>query len=114
MSERDYTDFIQDIIDAINSINNFIADISFEEFSQDDKTVSAVTRKFEVIGEAANRIPKSVQEKYKNIPWSYMVGMRNKIIHDYDGINLMIIFDSAQEDLKDLLPLLENIQNANN
>lgn len=114
MSERDYNDFVQDIIDAINSINTFIADMSFEEFSLDDKTVSAVTRKFEVIGEAANRIPKLIQEKYNNLPWSYMIGMRNKIIHDYDGVNLMIVFDSAKEDLQQLLPLLEDIINANN
>lgn len=109
MSERDYTDFIQDITDAIKAINKFIADMTFENFAQDDKTVSAVTRKFEIIGEAANRIPKTVQEKYPEIPWSYMIGMRNKIIHDYDGVNLMIVFDSAKEDLKDLLPRLEKI-----
>ncbi|MDD3435917.1 MAG: DUF86 domain-containing protein [Candidatus Gastranaerophilales bacterium] len=109
MSERDYTDFIQDIIDAINSINVFIANMSFEEFIKDDKTFSAVTRKFEIIGEAANRIPKQIQQKYNDIPWPYMIGMRNKIIHDYDGVNLMIVFDSAKEDLNDLLPLLEKI-----
>lgn len=109
MSERDYTDFIQDIIDAIHAINEFIADMSFEDFTKDDKTFSAVTRKFEIIGEAANRIPKNIQEKYPEIPWSYMIGMRNKIIHDYDGINLMIVFDSAKEDLAKLLPLLEKI-----
>lgn len=87
--------------------------MTFEEFAQDDKTVSAVTRKFEIIGEAANRIPKIVQEKYPDIPWSYMIGMRNKIIHDYDGINLMIVFDSIKEDLTNLLPLLEKIINSN-
>lgn len=114
MSERDYSDFVQDIIDAINSINIFIGDMSFEEFAMDDKTVSAVTRKFEVIGEAANRIPKSIQEKYKNIPWAYMIGMRNKIIHDYDGVNLMIVFDSVKQDLQQLIPLLEKILNENN
>ncbi len=109
MSKRDYSDFIEDIIEAIKSIDEFIADMSFEEFMRDDKTFSAVTRKFEIIGEAANRIPRDIQEKYKNIPWSYMIGMRNKIIHDYDGINVMIIFDSAKEDLKELLPLLEKM-----
>lgn len=109
MSERSYSDFIQDIIDAIRAINEFIADMSFEKFAQDDKTFSAVTRKFEIIGEAANRIPKDIQEKYPEIPWSYMIGMRNKIIHDYDGINIMIVFDSAKEDLAKLLPLLEKI-----
>lgn len=111
MSKRDYTDFIQDIIDAIKAVNKFIENISFEEFTNDDKTASAVTRKFEIIGEAANRIPVCIQEKYKAIPWSYMIGMRNKIIHDYDGINLMIVFDSAKEDLKILLPLLESMLN---
>ncbi len=75
----------------------------------DDKTFSAVTRKFEIIGEAANRIPKTIQEKFKDIPWSYMIGMRNKIIHDYDGINAMIVFDSAKEDLTNLLPLLKKL-----
>lgn len=109
MSKRDYADFIQDIIDAINSIKIFIANMTFDEFSNDDKTVSAVTRKFEIIGEAANRIPKDLQDKYSNIPWSYMIGMRNKIIHDYDGINLMIIFDTINEDLYRLLPDLETL-----
>lgn len=107
MSKRDYTDFINDIIEAIKAINGFTAGLSFEKFAGDDKTASAVTRKFEIIGEAANRIPKDIQEKYKNIPWNYMIGMRNKIIHDYDGINLMIVYDSIKEDLKKLLPLLE-------
>lgn len=109
MSERDYSDFIQDIIDAIKSIQNFIGDMTYEDFAKDDKTISAVTRKFEIIGEAANRIPKLVQEKLKNIPWSYMIGMRNKIIHDYDGLNLMIVFDSAKQDLPSLLTALEKI-----
>lgn len=114
MSKRSYNDFIQDIIDAINSIISFIGDMDFESFSKDDKTVSAVTRKFEVIGEAANRVPTKIQEKYNDIPWSYMIGMRNKIIHDYDGINLMIVFDSAKQDLEPLLSLLEKMLNANN
>lgn len=109
MSDRSYSDFIQDIIDAINSTNEFIKDLSFEEFIYDDKTSSAVTRKFEIIGEAANRIPKNIQDKFPEIPWSYMVGMRNKIIHDYDGINLMIVYDSAKNDLNDVLKLLEKI-----
>lgn len=109
MSERDYKDFVQDIIDAIKSIEQFMGDMSFDEFANDDKTASAVTRKFEIIGEAANRIPKEMQAKWGDIPWSYMIGMRNKIIHDYDGINLMIVFDSAKEDLKNLLPGLEKI-----
>ncbi len=109
MSKRDYSDFVQDIVDAIKSINSFIADMSFEDFSKDDKTISAVTRKFEIIGEAANRIPKEFQQKYNKIPWSHMIGMRNKITHDYDGINLMIIFDSAKEDLTELLLLLEEV-----
>lgn len=109
MSDRNYSDFIQDIIDAINSINEFINELSFDNFVEDDKTSSAVTRKFEIIGEAANRIPKEIQDKYPEIPWSYMVGMRNKIIHDYDGINLMIVYDSAKNDLNDLLISLEKI-----
>lgn len=109
MSKRDYTDFIQDIVDAIDSIKEFIGNMTFEEFSNDDKTISAVTRKFEIIGEAANRIPKNIQAKHKLVPWSYMIGMRNKIIHDYDGINLMIIFDSAKEDLEKLIPILKKL-----
>lgn len=111
MSDRKYSDFIQDIIDAINSINDFMKGLSFEDFASDDKTSSAVTRKFEIIGEAANRIPKNIQDKYPEIPWSYMIGMRNKIIHDYDGVNLMIVYDSAKNDLNGLLHLLKKIIN---
>jgi uncharacterized protein with HEPN domain len=111
MYKRDYIDFIQDIIDAINSINSFTENISFEEFCKDDKTASAVVRKFEVIGEAANRIPKEIQDKYTEIPWSYMIGMRNKIIHDYDGVNLTIVWDTAKESLSSLLDILEKSKN---
>ena len=107
MSERDYIDFIQDIIDAIKAIKEFMKDLSFDEFANDDKTSSAVARKFEIIGEAANRVPKDIQDKFNDIPWSYIIGMRNKIIHDYDGVNMMIIFDSAKEDLTALLVKLE-------
>ena len=112
MSEnRTYIDFVQDIVDAIDSIFIFIQDIDYYDFIIDDKTFSAVVRKFEIIGEASNRITKNIQNEYPNIPWKYMVGIRNKIIHDYDGINKAIIWDTIQNDLAGLSEIMKKMLN---
>ncbi|MHA1353291.1 MAG: HepT-like ribonuclease domain-containing protein, partial [Candidatus Heimdallarchaeaceae archaeon] len=79
--KRDYRLFLKDIIEAIESIEEFIEGINFKEFINDDKTASAVIRKFEVIGEATKNIPNSIRQKNTNIPWSQMAGMRDRLIH---------------------------------
>jgi len=69
MKERDYRDYIQDIIESIKEVDSFIMGMDFEDFANDKKTINAVIRSIEVIGEATKQIPKSIRIKYPFIPW---------------------------------------------
>ena len=64
---------------------------SFEDFKKDDKTSSAVIRKFEIIGEAAKQVPENVKQEYSSVPWKEMAGMRDKLIHFYFGVNYELL-----------------------
>ena len=103
MSERDYFLFIEDILNAIQKIEKYTDNETFETFSINDMAVDAVIRNFEIIGEAANNIPKEIQEKYPYVEWKEMVGFRNVIIHDYFGINLKTVWNTV----KNNIPLLK-------
>lgn len=109
--KRDYSLFIKDILKCIESIKIFIGDMNFDEFVQDDKTASAVARKFEIIGEATKNIPKHIRQKYSQIPWSDMAGMRDKIIHFYFGIDYEIVWKTIKEKLPEIKPDIEKILN---
>jgi uncharacterized protein with HEPN domain len=108
---RDIDDYIEDILIAISDVEAFIKDMSYETFAQDKKTINAVIRSLEVIGEATKRIPKPVRQKYPNIPWDKMAGMRDVLIHDYMGVDLKTVWKVAQDRLRDLKPLLEKFRN---
>ena len=109
MKKRDYRDYIQDIIDSINDIESFTRDMSFEDFNNDRKTINAVVRSIEVIGEATKNLSKSVRDMNSSIPWKKMSGMRDKMIHEYFGVDIEILWKVAKEDVSSLKPLLENI-----
>jgi uncharacterized protein with HEPN domain len=106
---RDYRDYIQDILDSIDEIENFIEGMKFEEFVKDKKTINAVTRSVEVIGEAAKKIPKSIRNKYPTIPWKKISGMRDKLIHEYFGIDLEILWKVARDNIPPLRLTIKNI-----
>jgi uncharacterized protein with HEPN domain len=111
--KRDLRLYLDDILDAIEKIGNYVEGLSFEEFSADSKTVDAIVRNFEIIGEATKRIPLETKEKYPQIPWKMMAGTRDKLIHEYFGVNLQVLWKAVKEDLppvkRSVKPLLEKM-----
>jgi uncharacterized protein with HEPN domain len=106
---RSTLDYLDDILDAAGKIETFTRGMSYEEFSGDDKTVYAVTRALEVIGEATKCIPRQVRERYPSLPWSEMAGMRDKLIHAYFGINRAIIWRTVRDDIPPLRPAVQRL-----
>ena len=107
--KREYLDYLQDILDASQKAGEFITDLDLERFEKDEKTVFAVIRTLEIIGEAARHIPKSIQESYSQIPWEDIVGMRNIVIHEYFGIDTEVIWRTVKEDLPRLKEAIAEI-----
>ncbi len=107
--KREVGDFIEDIIDAMNKALKFIEGISYEEFARDDKTIFAVIRAIEVVGEAVKKIPEETREKYPEIPWKGMAGMRDKVIHGYFGVDVKVVWDTVKKRIPEVKPLFERI-----
>ena len=91
-----------DILDSIAKINEYTESHTFETFINDSKTLDAVIRNFEIIGEAANRLPEDFKEKYSQIDWFRIRGFRNRIVHDYMGIDYNIIWTIIEKNLSKL------------
>jgi uncharacterized protein with HEPN domain len=106
---RTYKDYLVDIIESIGKIEKFTYDSSFEDFKSDEKTIFAIIRTLEVIGEAAKKIPAEVKRKYSQIPWKKMAGMRDKLIHEYFGVNIKVIWRTIKEDIPELKPKIEKL-----
>lgn len=92
MSKRTPQLLLEDILESSRKILLYTDDLSFEQFLADDKTIDAVIRNFEIIGEAANRLPEEIREQYPSIDWSRIRGFRNRIVHDYMGIDYKIVW----------------------
>ena len=102
--EREYRDYLRDILDAIEKAERFAQGMDFDAFAADDKTVFAVVRALEVIGGASKNIPASVRARHASIPWRDMAGMRDKLIHRYFGVNLKVVWKAVREDLPAIKP----------
>jgi uncharacterized protein with HEPN domain len=110
--KREYLDYVQDIYDSIVDIETFIAGMDYERFSGDKKTVNAVIRSLEIIGEAGKKIPKEITEAYPKVPWREMRGMRDKLIHEYFGVDNAILWKVAAEEIPPLKSTFRRILEA--
>src|SRR5882724_2672741 len=102
MSDRDIKLLLQDIEDATGKILRYTKGLSFDDFMCDSKTMDAVIRNFEIIGEAANKIPADFQLAHPQISWRRIIGLRNRVIHEYFGIDYEIVWKIKNENLTEL------------
>lgn len=110
MSEgRVFVDALNDVINEINRIYRFIGKKTYDKFIKDEKTIYAVTRSLEIIGEAVKHIPDDIKNNYCQIPWSKISGMRNKLIHEYFGVDLETLWNTIKNRLPEIKILIEEI-----
>ena len=103
MSEREPSLLVEDIIDSAHKILDYTQNLSFEDCTKDGKKIDALIRNVEIIGEAANRLPDNFKDKYPNIDWHRIRGFRNRIVHDYFGIDYSIVWEIKRHSLHLLL-----------
>lgn len=97
--KRDIAVYIQDIMDSIVRIEEYTASLSKEQFTQNSQVQDAVIRRLEIIGEAVKQIPDSIRNKYPNVPWKNIAGMRDILIHEYFGVQLDRTWKVVEENL---------------
>ena len=110
MSERPVNLLLDDIREAIERVERYTAGMSFATFAHDEKTVDAVVRNLEIIGEAARRLPDEFKDRHSEIEWYKVVGLRNRIVHEYFGIDLEIIWQILHQDLPVLQTSIRRIR----
>jgi uncharacterized protein with HEPN domain len=98
MSERVYLDYLQDIRDCLEKAQRFVEGMTFDEFAVDERTSFAVVRALEIVGEATKRLPLELKGRYPGLPWRDMAGMRDKLVHDYFGVDLKVVWQTATEE----------------
>jgi uncharacterized protein with HEPN domain len=109
MSNRDPKLLLADILDAVEKIKKYTSGFIYEDFIEDSKTLDAVIRNFEIIGEAANRLPDEFKGNNLAIDWFRIIGFRNRIVHDYMGVDYKIVWTIIQRDLDKLSVEIKNI-----
>jgi uncharacterized protein with HEPN domain len=107
--KEEFLDYVEDIIEAMDDAMRFVEGVEYDDFVKDKKTVYAVTRAIEIIGEAVKKIPGTVKKRYPKVPWKRMAGMRDKLIHEYFGVDLRRVWNTVKKDIPNLKPQFEKI-----
>ena len=109
MSKREPKLLISDMLESCNKILQYTDNMDFKAFCNDSKTLDAVIRNFEIIGEAANRLPEDFKDEHNNIDWHRIRGFRNRIVHDYIGIDFGIVWEIRNNYLRPLIDMLNTL-----
>ena len=107
--KRDYRLYLDDVLEAISKIERYTEGWSYDQFRKDEKTIDAVITNFTIIGEAAKQIPPKIRKYYPGIPWKEMAGMRDKLVHEYFGIRLDVVWETITVRLPQLKPMIEEL-----
>ncbi len=106
---QEFLDFVEDILDAMEKAELLLEGVSYEQYEADFRINFAVIRALEIIGEASKRLPDSLRERYPEIPWKGMAGMRDRIIHGYDNVDYQIVWDVVKKDIPTIKPLVQKV-----
>jgi len=106
---NEFLDHIEDILDGMEKAEVLLEGVTYEEFESDFRINFAVVRALEIIGEATKRIPSSIRKKYPRIEWKAMAGMRDRIIHGYDNVDLRIVWEVVKKDISLIKPEIKKI-----
>ena len=109
MVNPDNTVFLHHISDSCQKCLKFVKGINYEQFVADEKTISAVVRELSVIGEAARKVTEDFRSKNSQVPWEKIFGMRNRLVHDYMGVQLPIVWQTVQEDIPELKRIVDEL-----
>jgi len=107
--KRDIRLFIEDILESIRLIKKYRGNLSKENLDNNQELKDSIVRRLEIIGEAVKNIPDDFKDKYPEVPWKKIAGLRDIIIHAYFNIDLDIMWDIIKEDLPDLKNKIKNI-----
>lgn len=114
--ERNFIMYLEDMLQSMERIGEYIGDLDLQKFKRNHLVIDAVVRNFEIIGEASKNIPKDVREKYPEIPWRQMYGLRNLIAHEYFGVDYEMIWEIAKKNipvnLRDLSKIVDTEKNT--
>ena len=105
----EFLDYVEDILDAMDKAEILLEDETYDQFEADFRINFAVVRALEIVGEATKRLPMDLRQQYPEIPWKGMAGMRDRIIHGYDNVDLEIVWDVVKQDIPQIKPQIQQI-----
>ena len=108
---NEFLDYVEDIADAMDKAEILLMGVTYDQFEADFRINFAVVRALEIVGEATKRLPMTLRAQYPNIPWKQMAGMRDRIIHGYDTVDLEIVWDVVKHDIPKIKPQIQQILN---
>jgi len=106
---NEFLDYVEDTVDAMEKAEILLKGVTYDQFESNFRINFAVVRALEIVGEATKRLPMTLRDQYPNIPWKQMAGMRDRIIHGYDTVDLEIVWDVVKQDIPQIKPQIQQI-----